>query len=191
MDSRPPTPPLCNRVSQHFVAYEISTIDLTRQLRLFIDDNGSLRCGRKIHNAPVIDTAKFPILLPKKDHITTLFIHDIHVHQLHAGASSTLTALRQRFFIPAGRYRVKKVVNKYVTCKKVSGFSFQAPVAPLLTSLRLQQSRPFAVTGVYFTDVEDDELDFTLKTVAENPKFTSVCLHVLPPGQYISKWSIV
>ena len=143
----------------HHYATELASISsptksrppLTRQLRLFIDDNGLLRCGGRIYNAPVTDAAKFPIFLPKKDHITTLFIRDIHAHQLHAGVSSTLTALRQRFWIPAGRYQVKKVVNKCVTCKKVSGFPFQPPVAPPLTSLRLQQSRPFAVTGVDFT----------------------------------------
>ena len=103
-------------------------------------------------NAPVTDAAKFPVLLPKN-----LRPHYYTVHPrcpcppVHAGVSSTLTALRQRFWIPAGRYQVKKVVNKCVTCKKVSGFPFQAPVAPPLTSLRLQQSRPFAVTGVDFT----------------------------------------
>jgi transposase InsO family protein len=144
----------------HHYATEIASIlssptktqpPLTRQLRLFIDDTGLLRCGGRIHNAPVNDAAKFPILLPKKDHVTTLFIRDFHAHQLHAGVSSTLTALRQRFWVPAGRYHVKRVVNKCVTCKKVSGFPFQAPASPPLTSLRLQESRPFAVTGVDFT----------------------------------------
>ena len=42
-------------------------------------------------------------------------------------------------------------MNKCVTCKKVSGFPFQAPASPPLTSLRFQESRPFAVTGVDFT----------------------------------------
>jgi len=38
-----------------------------------------------------------------------------------------------------------------VTCKKVAGFPYQAPDAPPLTKLRLQESRPFAVSGVDYT----------------------------------------
>ncbi|XP_068726396.1 uncharacterized protein [Montipora capricornis] len=43
---------------------------LVRQLRLFLDDGGLLRCGRRIHNASLSDNAKFPLLLPGKDHFT-------------------------------------------------------------------------------------------------------------------------
>ena len=37
-----------------------SRLQLVRQLRLFLDKNGLLRCGGCIHNAPLCDSAKFP-----------------------------------------------------------------------------------------------------------------------------------
>ena len=37
---------------------------LVRQLRLFLDKHGLLRCGGRIHNAPLSEVTKFPYLLP-------------------------------------------------------------------------------------------------------------------------------
>ena len=76
---------------------------LVRQLRLFVDEQGLLRWGGRIHNAPVSNVVKFPLLLPKKDHLTNLIIRETHARQLHSGINSTLTALRQKFWVPAGR----------------------------------------------------------------------------------------
>ena len=39
---------------------------LVRQLRLFLDCNNLLRCGGRIHNAPLEELAKFPYLLPSR-----------------------------------------------------------------------------------------------------------------------------
>jgi len=38
-------------------------LPLVRQLRLFLDSNGSLQCGRCIHNVPISELAKFLYLL--------------------------------------------------------------------------------------------------------------------------------
>ena len=39
-------------------------LTLVRQLRLLLDADGFLRCGGRIHIAPLVDSAKFPCLLP-------------------------------------------------------------------------------------------------------------------------------
>ena len=39
-------------------------LPLIRQLCLFLDDAGFIRCGGRIHNAPLSQLAKFPYLLP-------------------------------------------------------------------------------------------------------------------------------
>ena len=124
---------------------------LVRQLRLFLDDGGLLRCGGRIHNAPLSGNTKFPLLLPSKDHFTDLIIHSTHVKQLHAGVNSTLTALRQSYWVPSGRQRVKTLIDKCVTCRKVSGTAYNAPDPPPLPKSRMQQTQPFEVTGVDYT----------------------------------------
>ena len=115
---------------------------LVPQLRLFLDDVGLLRCGERIHNAPLSGNTKFPLLLPSKDHITDLVIHSTHVKQLHAGVNSTLTALRQSYWVPSGLQRVKTLTEKCVTCRKVSGTAYYAPDPPPLPKSECNKHNP-------------------------------------------------
>ena len=72
----------------------------TCKTTLFIDKD-MLRCGGRIHNAPLSELAKFPYLLPAHHYFTTLVIQNIHITHLHSGVSATLTALRQSYWIPS------------------------------------------------------------------------------------------
>ena len=91
---------ICNTQHQVFMN-EINNIKstshrlpLVRQLHLFIDSHGTLRCGGRIHNAPTSELTEFLYLLPTKHLFTRLVIYDIHQGLLHAGTNSTVTALR-------------------------------------------------------------------------------------------------
>ena len=126
-------------------------LPLVRQLRLFLDKNGAIRCGGRIHNAPTTELAKFPYLLPAKHPFTTLVVYAIHGMQLHAGVNATLTAIRQEYWIPSARRIVKTLLRKCVICQKVVGRPYQAPDPPPLIKARLQEILPFEVTGVDFT----------------------------------------
>ena len=122
-----------------------------RQLRLFILDDGIIRCGGRIHNAPVEYSAKFPILLPPNDHFTTLVVDDAHKKSLRSGLNHTLTHVRQQYWIPRARQFIKKLLRRCVTCRKVNGKAYSAPDPPPLPSIRLVDSHPFTVTGVDFS----------------------------------------
>ena len=126
-------------------------LPLVRQLRLFLDDKQLLRCGGRIHNAPLSHLAKFPYLLPSRHHFTVLVIKDAHVTQLHSGVNATLTALRQMYWIPSARQRIKSVIRKCVVCRKTSGKPYAMPDPPPLVKSRVSLAEPFAVTGVDFT----------------------------------------
>ena len=126
-------------------------IMLVRQLRLFIDSDGLLRCGGRIHNAPLTQLAKFPYLLPSKHPFTTLIVYAAHVKLCHSGVGSTVTALRQSYWIPTARQYVKSLLRRCVICRKHSGKSYTAPDPAPLPKVRMQDTRPFSVTGVDFT----------------------------------------
>ena len=126
-------------------------LPLTRQLRLFQDDDHLLRCGGRIHNAPVNQTAKFPILLPPKHTLTTLVIQSVHLQLFHGGTNATLTAIRQKFWIPSGRQRVKSLLHQCVICRKYSGKPYSTPDPPPLPEIRTRKSAPFTITGIDFT----------------------------------------
>ena len=117
---------IANTKSRH------NRLPLVRQLRLFLDSNNLLRCGGRIHNAPLSELAKFPYLLPSHHHFTTLIIQHAHTTQLHSGVNATLTTLRQSYWIPSACQQIKSIIHKCVTCKKTSGQPYTIPDPPLL-----------------------------------------------------------
>ena len=124
---------------------------LVRQLRLFLDAKGYIRCSGRIHNAPLSELTKFLFLLPSKHPLIKLIINMIHINQLHGGVNSVITAARQRYWIPSIRRVVRSLLKKCVTCKRVSGRPHSVPDAPPLPKSRTLCSKPFSVTGVDFT----------------------------------------
>ena len=124
---------------------------LVRQLRLFLDNKGFLRCGGRIHNAPISELTKFPYLLSPKHHITKLIMYATHERIHHSGVSSTVTAIRQLYWIPAIRVYVRKLLRRCVTCVRLTGKPYQLPDPPPLPKTRTEDPTPFSVCGVDFT----------------------------------------
>ena len=110
-----------------------------------------LRCGGRIHNAPLSEQARFSYLLPSKHHFTNLVILQAHTQLHHSGVNATLTLIRQRYWIPSGRQRVRSLLHKCVICKRAAGKPYATPDPPPLVKDRVNASRPFEVTGVDFT----------------------------------------
>jgi hypothetical protein len=112
---------------------------LVRQLRLYLDSDGLIRCGGRINNAPLPDDAKFPYLLPKKNRLMSLLISDIHIQNQHCGIGATVTYLRKKIWIPSARQKVACVIRKCVSCAKVTGKAYRAPDLPPLSKDRPSQ----------------------------------------------------
>ncbi|XP_069126383.1 uncharacterized protein [Argopecten irradians] len=113
---------------------------LIRQLKLFMDSNGLIRYQGRIHNAPLPDDTKFPLLLPKSHAFTKLIIEDTHRRNLHCGPEATIVTLREKFWIPSIRQEVRNCLRKCVPCRKVTGKSFLAPDPPPLPKDRLKDT---------------------------------------------------
>ena len=133
------------------INFQLSRSPLVRQLRLFIDKGGLIRCGGRIHNAPVSELVKFPYLLPAKHPFTRIIIYAVHEKHLHAGVTSTLTAIRQSYWIPGKGQLIRKLLRHCVICRKTEGKPYQTPDPPPLVKCRVQETQPFEVTGVDFT----------------------------------------
>lgn len=126
-------------------------LPLVRQLRLFLDGKGFLRCGGRIHNAPLTEDAKFPYLLPPRHPFTTLLVYSIHTQLYHAGVNTTVTTIRQSYWIPTARQFVKTLLHRCTTCRRQCGKPYMNPDPAPLPKHRLQDLPPFTVTGVDFT----------------------------------------
>ena len=79
------------------------TNGLQKLLRFKTDDDGLLRCHRRLVHANLPLVAKHPILLPRTSHFTRLVIHDTHDKVFHGGVSHTLANVRLRYWIPLAR----------------------------------------------------------------------------------------
>lgn len=124
---------------------------IVKQLCLFLDEDGCIRCRGRICYAEMANETKNPYLLPKKDTVTYLIIRDAHQRNGHSGTNATVSYIRQKFRIPAIRQAVNSVTRKWETCKLVNGKHYLSPESPSLPSYRTEESTPFTTTGIDFT----------------------------------------
>ena len=69
-------------------------------------DDGVMKAGGGIAEAPIAFDAKFPMIVPPKHHVAQLPIASFHQKLLHAGQNHILAHLRETFWIPNGRSAV-------------------------------------------------------------------------------------
>ena len=70
----------CLRGAQH----RHTKVPRVRQLGLFLDESGLIRCNGRIHNAPIPESAKFPYLIPANHPLTRLIVLDAQEQLLHS-----------------------------------------------------------------------------------------------------------
>ncbi|KAG7295220.1 hypothetical protein JYU34_022191 [Plutella xylostella] len=87
-----------------------------KSLHPFVDENGVLRVGGRLHHANINYSKKFPIILPKYCHITKLIIRQEHLALMHGGLKLTLSSLQQRYYIINSVRECKSVIHKCVVC---------------------------------------------------------------------------
>ncbi|VDO85063.1 unnamed protein product, partial [Haemonchus placei] len=77
-------------------------------LRLYMDENGIMRCRGRIQAKHLARETQEPILLPENHNFTNLIIQEIHRRCGHQGVNGTLANIRLNYWIPKGRQTVKK-----------------------------------------------------------------------------------
>ncbi|KFD54677.1 hypothetical protein M513_04377 [Trichuris suis] len=151
----------CVSVAQHEgfeeeVACLLSNKSLKTQSNLlplspFIDNSGLMRVQGRVDKADIPYEARHPITLPPKHPLTKTIIEDMHRTLRHGSADLIRCELRQRYWLPKYRQRVKSVVYECVYCKKWRS----KPSTPFMAQLpteRLQAFQPpFSCVGIdYF-----------------------------------------
>uniref|UniRef100_A0A5S6QMP9 Integrase catalytic domain-containing protein n=1 Tax=Trichuris muris TaxID=70415 RepID=A0A5S6QMP9_TRIMR len=121
----------------------------THQLAPFLDEQGLLRVGGRLQQSNLCMDSRHQIILPHESPFVHLLIRSCHERQLHAGTETTLSVLRQRFWILKGRSIVKKIVRNCSVCRRVCSLPFAQKMAPLPEE-RVTMAHPFARTGVDF-----------------------------------------
>lgn len=116
-------------------------------LKPYLDENGLLRVGGRLRNAPITFAQKFPIVLPATHPLTKLLVEKIHLLQLHAGPQALLAATRLKYWPLGAKRLVKKVCRTCLICFKNNSRNVQ-PIMGDLPTARVTPSRPCTNYGV-------------------------------------------
>ncbi|XP_055910868.1 uncharacterized protein LOC129945233 [Eupeodes corollae] len=113
----------------------------------FIDGDGILRVGGRLHNSLCNFDAQHLVILPKKHLITSLLIDQYHKRYLHPGPTLLLSIMRQRYWIIGGRSTIRHYIYKCLNCFRLKRIK-QQQLMGSLPEKRLHPSRPFLHCGV-------------------------------------------
>ena len=78
----------------------------------YIDEQGLLRVGGCLKNAPVSFDVRHPIILPQKAKITERLVREIHLRCGHASPLRTLPEVQRHYWITAPRRVISRVVDR-------------------------------------------------------------------------------
>lgn len=121
---------------------------LEHEFGLYEDENGVVRCKGRIANADLPHETRFPALLPRNNHISTLLVRQAHEKVHHSKVVATLSQLRSRFWIVKGRQFVKKIISRCTVCRRYEGRGYKVPPQNDLPGFRLSQKSAFTYVGV-------------------------------------------
>jgi hypothetical protein len=129
------------------VQQEVASIISLKTLYPFIDQEGLLRVGRRLHQSTLPYQAVRQMILLSNHHFTKLVVSAEHLRLHHAGPQLLIASLRERYWIPRIRNLVKTVIHQCLTCYKFKAQASQQFMGEL-PSTRVHPSRPFLTTGV-------------------------------------------
>ena len=142
-----------------------------RQFTLFQDDDKVWRCGGRLQNSNIPFATQHPILLHKYHFLTTLLVKRAHERVAQGGLKATLTELRSQYWVVKGRSAIKRILSNCRVCRRHEGKSYTAPPPPPLPPFRVQESPPFAHTGLDFAG------PLFVKSMDQNSNKVWVCLY--------------
>ena len=121
-------------------------------LNLFIDSDGVVRLFTSLAGCKYLSyDLRFPILLPRDDHVTRLLVKHFHTINSHAGIQQTLSCVRFQFWIPKLGKIVWQIIKSCVDCKMFFSRHYHVPNPPPLPDFRCDQVDPFSHSGVDMT----------------------------------------
>ena len=104
--------------------------ELEKQLGLFKDEKGIIRCRGRLGNSQASYDTKFPALLSQNQHVTSLIIRYCHERIMQNGLKETLTEVRSKYWIQKRRQTVKKELLGCNICRRFQGRSYPVPELP-------------------------------------------------------------
>ena len=110
--------------------------------------DGVIRVGGRLHNSPIKQEAKHPVILPKDHHISGLIIRQYHLISGHSGVEHTLSLIRLRYWITQARVSIRRILNSCFDCSRRQASAGQQKMASLPEDRVNPSNPPFSYVGV-------------------------------------------
>ncbi|KJH39897.1 hypothetical protein DICVIV_14201, partial [Dictyocaulus viviparus] len=115
---------------------------LLRNLNIYQDDYGILRCKGRLSNADIPIEIQRPILIIPNTPLAEKLVKEAHL-PYHCSISQTIATVRKQFWIPRLRQMVRKAIRKCLPCKKMNNLPYKYPNMEDLPKTRVTHTRPF------------------------------------------------
>ena len=126
----------------------IKNISSIYRLDPYLND-GVLQVGGRLNRAELSPETMNPVIMPYKNHATTLIIRHLHEQLGRTGRNHVIAALRERYWIVKVNAAVRRVLSKCVFCRRHHGKPSEQKMADLPKD-RITQAPPFTYTGVEY-----------------------------------------
>ena len=146
--------------NQHFNSWE-------KNLGLFTDSDGILRCKGRFGYSTMNYDEKYPAIIPRDNQLTSLIVSHSHSTVLHGGVADTLAKVREKFWIIKGRQLVKKTIKRCAICRRFEGVHYKLSPISDLPNFRTDAAPAFHNIGIDFAGplyVKDREQNSSRKT---------------------------
>lgn len=121
-----------------------------RFLNPIIDYKGLLRVGGRTRNANVPVEGKCPLILPKNHAVSRLIAQETHKSVGHLGRETSLSQLRQRYWILNANSLLRNIIKACVICRKINQKPCDQLMADLPNERVVGDDPPFTHVGVDF-----------------------------------------
>ena len=113
--------------------------------------DGILRVGGRLRRASLTDDIKFPIILPRNNHVTKLIVKHFYERTHHQGKGITLNEVRSNgFWVVSGLSVVANIISSWVKCQRMRGAVQEQRMSDLPED-RLKPTPPFTYCALdYF-----------------------------------------
>jgi len=113
----------------------------------YLDCQGILRVGGRLHYSALKEEAKHPIILSHKSPLVPLLIDSVHKETLHGSFQLVFSQIRMEFWITRCRDTVRFQLRKCVVCRRQRAQTI-AQLMGSLPSPRVNRDFPFNKVGV-------------------------------------------
>lgn len=117
-----------------------------KDMELKMQSDGLLHVKTKILSEEFECNFREPIVLPPCTLVESMVVEQ-HEKMHHAGVTTVLSEMREKFWIIRGRRLVKKIVRNCVKCRRIKAKPVQTPAIGLPNN-RVNMGKAFQVTGV-------------------------------------------